>query len=111
MLLWHATFTVNSVVHVVGTRRYATNDTSRNNLAVALITLGEGWHNNHHFYPTSERQGFRWWELDVAHYTLRVLSWLGVVWDLRAPPGREVQDSATRTEPTVGLPEEARSAT
>ena len=86
VVLYHGTFTVNSLAHIFGKRRFATDDNSRNNLFVALITLGEGWHNNHHYYPSSERQGFYWWELDVAHYTLRALSWLGIVWDLRSPP-------------------------
>lgn len=86
VLLYHGTFTVNSLAHVFGSRRFATADNSRNNLFVALITLGEGWHNNHHHYPSSERQGFYWWEVDVSHYTLRALSWLGVVYDLRTPP-------------------------
>ena len=86
VLLYHGTFTVNSLAHIFGSRRFATADNSRNNFFVALITLGEGWHNNHHYYPSSERQGFYWWELDVSHYTLRALSWLGVVWDLRTPP-------------------------
>lgn len=84
--LYHGTFTVNSLAHIFGKRRFATDDNSRNNFFVALITLGEGWHNNHHYYPSSERQGFYWWELDVSHYTLRALSWLGIVWDLRTPP-------------------------
>jgi stearoyl-CoA desaturase (delta-9 desaturase) len=86
VLLYHGTFTVNSLAHIFGSRRYATADNSRNNLFVALITLGEGWHNNHHHYPSSERQGFYWWEIDVSHYTLRALSWMGIVWDLRTPP-------------------------
>ena len=90
VLLWHATFMVNSVVHVVGTRRYATNDTSRNNLAVALITLGEGWHNNHHYYPASARQGFYWWEYDVTYTVLKGMSWIGLVRDLKTP-SREVR--------------------
>lgn len=88
VLLYHGTFTVNSLAHLFGSRRFETGDNSRNNLFVALITLGEGWHNNHHHYPASERQGFYWWEIDVAHYTLRALSWIGVVWDLRTPPER-----------------------
>lgn len=86
VLLYHGTFTVNSLAHIFGSRRFATADNSRNNLFVALITLGEGWHNNHHYYPSSERQGFYWWEIDVSHYTLRALAWLGVVRDLRTPP-------------------------
>jgi stearoyl-CoA desaturase (delta-9 desaturase) len=88
VLLYHGTFTVNSLAHIFGRRRFQTDDNSRNNLFVALITLGEGWHNNHHHYPSSERQGFYWWEIDVAHYTLRALSWIGIVWDIRTPPDR-----------------------
>jgi stearoyl-CoA desaturase (delta-9 desaturase) len=86
VILYHGTFTVNSLAHVFGSRRFDTQDGSRNNWFVALITLGEGWHNNHHHYPSSERQGFYWWEVDMSHYALRALSWLGVVWELRAPP-------------------------
>jgi stearoyl-CoA desaturase (delta-9 desaturase) len=86
VLLYHGTFTVNSLAHIFGSRRFETADNSRNNFLVALITLGEGWHNNHHHYPSAERQGLYWWELDVSHYTLRFLSWFGLVWDLRATP-------------------------
>jgi stearoyl-CoA desaturase (delta-9 desaturase) len=84
-LLWHATYSVNSVSHVFGRRRYETNDTSRNNWLIALLTFGEGWHNNHHYYMASARQGFFWWEVDMTWYILRALSALGVVWDLRVP--------------------------
>jgi len=97
VLLYHGTFTVNSLAHIFGKRSYATDDNSRNNLFVALITLGEGWHNNHHYYPSSERQGFYWWEVDVAHYVLRVGSWLGVVWGLRKPPQHILSLSASLT--------------
>jgi len=86
VLLYHGTFTVNSLAHIFGKRRFPTADNSRNNWFVALITLGEGWHNNHHYYASSERQGFYWWEFDVSHYILKMLSWLGIVWDLRSPP-------------------------
>ena len=86
VLLYHGTFSVNSLAHIFGKRRFETGDNSRNNLFVALITLGEGWHNNHHYYPATERQGIYWWEIDVAHYTLRLLSWLGVVWGLQPHP-------------------------
>ena len=86
VLLWHATFAVNSVSHLFGRRRYATNDTSRNSLLVAAFTGGEGWHNNHHHYQTSARQGFFWWEFDPTYYLLRVLSAVGVVRGLRRPP-------------------------
>lgn len=86
VVLYHGTFTVNSLAHIFGKRRFPTDDNSRNNWFVAIITLGEGWHNNHHHYQSSERQGFYWWEIDVSHYTLTLLSWIGLVWDLRKPP-------------------------
>jgi stearoyl-CoA desaturase (delta-9 desaturase) len=88
VLLYHATFVINSLAHVFGTRRFPTKDDSRNNFLLAVITLGEGWHNNHHYAPSSERQGFFWWEVDVAHYMLTVLSWAGLVRDLKTPPRR-----------------------
>ena len=86
VLLYHATFCINSLAHVSGRKRYVTGDDSRNNWLLALFTMGEGWHNNHHAYQSSVRQGFRWWEIDVTYYILVVLSWLGIVWDLKAPP-------------------------
>ncbi len=86
--LYHGTFTVNSLAHVFGSRRFATKDTSRNSFLIALITLGEGWHNNHHHYPASARQGFYWWEFDVSFYILKALSAVGLVWDLRPVPER-----------------------
>lgn len=86
--LYHCTFTINSIAHRVGKRRFATTDDSRNNLALALLTLGEGWHNNHHYFPGSARQGFYWWEIDPTYYVLWVLSKLGLVWDLRPVPAR-----------------------
>jgi len=86
VLLYHGTFVINSLCHMIGTVRYETDDESRNSLWLALITLGEGWHNNHHHYQSSTRQGFFWWEIDVSYYILRVLSWIGLVWDLRSPP-------------------------
>jgi stearoyl-CoA desaturase (delta-9 desaturase) len=88
ILLYHGTFMINSLAHVLGSRRYETTDDSRNNFALALITLGEGWHNNHHHYQSAARQGFFWWEVDVSYYTLKALSWVGLVWDLRQPPQR-----------------------
>ena len=86
VLLWHSSFTINSLSHLFGRRRYETADTSRNSLFLALLTLGEGWHNNHHHYMASVRQGFFWWEVDVSYYALTILSWFHVVWDLRQPP-------------------------
>jgi stearoyl-CoA desaturase (delta-9 desaturase) len=85
-LVFHGTCTINSLGHVFGKRRYATGDDSRNSFLLALLTLGEGWHNNHHFYPVAARQGFRWWEIDVSWYALRALAWTGVIWDLRPVP-------------------------
>jgi stearoyl-CoA desaturase (Delta-9 desaturase) len=84
--VWHATFSINSLAHVIGRQRYVTGDQSRNHWLLALLTMGEGWHNNHHAYQASVRQGFRWWEYDPTYYALRVLSWVGVVWDLHVPP-------------------------
>ena len=86
VLLYHATFCINSLAHVHGRKRYVTGDESRNNWLLALFTMGEGWHNNHHAYQSSARQGFRRWELDLTYYILRILSWLGIVWDLKVPP-------------------------
>jgi stearoyl-CoA desaturase (delta-9 desaturase) len=86
LLSLHATFLVNSACHLWGRRRYATADASRNNLAVALLTLGEGWHNNHHHYQSSANQGFFWWEIDVSYYLIRLLACVGLVWDVRRPP-------------------------
>jgi stearoyl-CoA desaturase (delta-9 desaturase) len=83
--LFHAACTINSLSHVFGTRPYDTKDSSRNNPLLALLTLGEGWHNNHHHYPHSTRQGFRWWQVDLTYYALVTLSWLGLVWDLKPP--------------------------
>ena len=84
--LFHGTATINSLDHLFGSRRYDTPDTSRNNLLLALITLGEGWHNNHHHYAVSARQGFFWWEIDITYYLLRGLAALGIIWDLHSLP-------------------------
>jgi stearoyl-CoA desaturase (delta-9 desaturase) len=86
VLVYHATFCINSLAHVSGSTRYVTGDDSRNNWLLAVFTMGEGWHNNHHAFQSSVRQGFRWWEIDQTYYLLRGLSWLGLVWDLRLPP-------------------------
>lgn len=84
--LYHATFCINSLAHVWGTRRFDTPDRSRNNLLLALLTFGEGWHNNHHAFPGACRQGLRWWELDLTYGALRVLALFGIVQDLRPHP-------------------------
>ena len=83
VLLFHGTFTINSVAHLWGSRRFDTADDSRNNFVLAIITLGEGWHNNHHKFMYACQQGLRWWEVDVTYYALRMLNWLGVARELR----------------------------
>jgi stearoyl-CoA desaturase (delta-9 desaturase) len=98
VMLWHGTFTINSLSHIWGKRRYATTDDSRNNWVLALITMGEGWHNNHHHYMGSTRQGFFWWEIDMTYYVLRAMAAVGLVWDLREPPSR-VLENATPEHP------------
>jgi stearoyl-CoA desaturase (delta-9 desaturase) len=124
VVCWHNTFMINSVAHVLGRRRYATEDTSRNNWLLGISTLGEGWHNNHHYFQSSARNGFFWWEIDVTYYGLKVLSWLGIVRDLKVPSatvlaGNRIKDGAfdlgtfkanwaraavavANTEPTIG---------
>jgi stearoyl-CoA desaturase (delta-9 desaturase) len=85
VVLWHGTFTINSLSHVFGSRRYKTTDTSRNNFLLALVTCGEGWHNNHHYHQNTANQGWFWWEVDATYYLLRLLSGLGLISDLRTP--------------------------
>jgi len=86
VLVYHATFSINSLAHVCGSRQYVTGDDSRNNWFLAIFTMGEGWHNNHHACQSSVRQGFGWWEVDPTYYLLKGLSALGVVWKLKTPP-------------------------
>ncbi len=86
VLLWHDTFIINSLTHLWGKRRFDTTDDSRNNALTALLTLGEGWHNNHHYYQSSCRNGFYWYEIDVTYYVLKMMSWVGLVWDIREVP-------------------------
>ena len=86
VFMWHCTFSINSLAHVFGRRRYRTGDESRNNALLALLTMGEGWHNNHHHYRSSAALGFFWWELDCTYYVLKALSALGLIWELRTPP-------------------------
>jgi stearoyl-CoA desaturase (delta-9 desaturase) len=86
LICYHFTYSINSLAHVFGKRRFKTKDESRNNWFLALITFGEGWHNNHHRYQSSVRQGFYWWEFDITYYILVVMSWCGLVWDLTPVP-------------------------
>ena len=92
VLVYHATFCINSLAHVRGSTRYVTGDDSRNNWLLAVFTMGEGWHNNHHAFQSSVRQGFRWWEIDPTYYILKALSWTGIVWGLRMPPAQVVRN-------------------
>jgi len=100
VLCWHGTFTINSLSHVWGARRYKTGDDSRNNPVLAAITLGEGWHNNHHHYQVSARNGFFWWEYDVTYYGLKALSFVGLVWDLHGVPDH-IRANAPEPQPDV----------
>lgn len=98
--LWHGTFTINSLTHLWGRRVYPTSDDSRNSLLLALVTCGEGWHNNHHYYQAAARQGFRWWEIDLTWYVLRALAAVGLVHDLKQPPRRVLELGRARTVPS-----------
>lgn len=86
VLLYHGTFTINSLSHVFGKKRFETGDDSKNNFWLSLITMGEGWHNNHHKFPYAESQGIYWWEIDMSHYILKIFSWVGLVWDIQGHP-------------------------
>jgi stearoyl-CoA desaturase (Delta-9 desaturase) len=97
VLLFHGTFSINSLMHMFGRKRYESNDESKNNLILALITLGEGWHNNHHYYQSTVRQGFYWWEIDITFYILKFMSWIGLIWDLKPVP-KHIKDSRTKEE-------------
>ena len=107
-VLFHCTAFINSLAHVFGKRRYETDDDSRNSFLLAIITLGEGWHNNHHRHMGTVRQGFYWWEIDVTYYGLKVLSWLGLIWDLRPvpvsayDPSTHLQSSRSTASPLGG---------
>lgn len=98
MFLYHGTFVINSLAHKFGKRRFETSDDSRNSLILALITLGEGWHNNHHYFQNSARQGFYWWEIDVSYYVLKGLAALGIVWGIKEPPARVYEEAAKQKD-------------
>jgi stearoyl-CoA desaturase (delta-9 desaturase) len=102
IVLWHATFAVNSIAHKIGRRRYNTRDKSRNLWPLALMTLGEGWHNNHHRYPPSARQGHRWWEVDCTWYALKFLAAVGLARDLRPVPIKALD---TRLAKVASIPD------
>lgn len=99
--LYHTTFCVNSICHLFGYRRFQTEDHSRNNWLVAFLTMGEGWHNNHHHYPSAARQGFYWYEIDMSYIVLKMMSWVGLVWDLRQPTPRALSHRRIHPETTA----------
>jgi stearoyl-CoA desaturase (delta-9 desaturase) len=109
ILAWHGSFTINSLTHIFGKRRYATDDGSRNHWLLALVTMGEGWHNNHHHYQVSARQGFRWYEIDVTYYVLRGLAAVGLVWDLHGVPDH-IRDDVPEPEATPAVEPERNVA-
>ncbi len=88
VILYHGVFSINSLTHRFGNRRYQTTDTSKNSFILAIITLGEGWHNNHHYYSSTANQGFFWWEIDISYYVIKLLSWVGLASDVRTPTNR-----------------------
>jgi stearoyl-CoA desaturase (delta-9 desaturase) len=102
VVLLHGTLCINSLAHTFGRRRYDTEDESRNSLILALITLGEGWHNNHHYCMNAARQGFFWWEIDITYYLLKMVSWTGFIWDLHPVPEKAYEEVRSRRgEPTA----------
>jgi stearoyl-CoA desaturase (delta-9 desaturase) len=102
VLVYHATFCINSLAHVHGRKRYVTGDDSRNNWLLAVFTMGEGWHNNHHACQSSVRQGFKWWEIDGTFYILKALSLTGLVWDLKSPPEQVLRNEQRPGSRVIG---------
>ncbi len=94
--LFHGTSCINSLAHLLGGRRFETGDDSRNSFLLSLVTLGEGWHNNHHRYMSATRQGFYWWEVDITYYILKSLSWTGFIWDLKGVPDSIYREAEQR---------------
>ena len=91
VLSLHFTWLVNSATHIWGTQRFDTGDTSTNSFWVAFLTFGEGWHNNHHAFPTSARHGLRWWEIDVSYWVILAMSLTGLAWKVRVPAIQSIQ--------------------
>jgi stearoyl-CoA desaturase (Delta-9 desaturase) len=104
VLLFHGTFTINSLMHKIGGKRYKTGDESRNSLVLALVTLGEGWHNNHHYYQSATRQGFYWWEIDITYYIIRTLGVFGIVWDIRGVPEKVKESNKVNAPNAAPVP-------
>ncbi|MBB71877.1 MAG: acyl-CoA desaturase [Legionellales bacterium] len=89
----HVTLSINSLAHYFGKKIYQTDDDSRNHWFLALLTFGEGWHNNHHRYPATAQQGFRWWQFDLTFYLLAIMEKLGIIWDLKRVPQRIIDEA------------------
>jgi stearoyl-CoA desaturase (delta-9 desaturase) len=89
-LVHHSTWSINSICHLFGSTPYDTADHSRNNLVCALLTFGEGWHNNHHAFPTSARHGLRWWQCDVVFMMIRAMAVVKLAWDIRLPSAEQM---------------------
>lgn len=110
VLLWHGTFVINSLAHMMGKPRYHSRDESKNSFILALITLGEGWHNNHHTYMNSTRQGFFWWEIDISYYILRAMSLVGLTWGLKNPPLAKLEPKRISRRASAQAAEELQTA-
>jgi stearoyl-CoA desaturase (delta-9 desaturase) len=107
--LFHGTACINSMAHLMGRRRFDTGDDSRNSFILAMITLGEGWHNNHHRYQSSTRNGFYWWEIDITYYGLKALSWTGLIWGLKPVPA-SIMEEAARADHVTSIAAAERAA-
>jgi stearoyl-CoA desaturase (delta-9 desaturase) len=107
--LFHGTSCINSMAHLMGKRRFDTKDDSRNSFILSLICLGEGWHNNHHRYQASTRNGFYWWEIDITYYGLRALSWTGLIWGLKPVP-KSIMEEAARADHAHSIAAAQRAA-
>ena len=107
--LFHGTASINSLAHVLGRRRFQTGDDSRNSFLLAIVTLGEGWHNNHHRYQSATRNGFYWWEIDITYYLLKVLSWTGLIWNLKSVP-KSVLDEGVHADHHASVAAARRAA-
>jgi stearoyl-CoA desaturase (delta-9 desaturase) len=95
------TWSVNSVCHIWGSRPYRSHDHSRNNFIFGVLALGEGWHNNHHAFPTSARHGLRWWQIDLSWWMIKAASWVGLVWDIKVPNEQKKEMKRSGVVPTA----------
>jgi stearoyl-CoA desaturase (Delta-9 desaturase) len=110
MVNHHITWSVNSVCHLWGTRPYRSGDESRNNAIVGVLALGEGWHNNHHAFPTSARHGLRWWQFDASYWIIRALAGVGLAWNVRLPSRDRIHDRAVTARRSGARAERATSS-